>query len=153
MFLKLYYKNYYYLFFIMKIFISYKQTWITDSELTDKLWKIRDILSNMWHQSFIYYFDSDFQEQSPKEIIEYAKEKIEESDIIISFINYEWKSEWMMEELWIAFWLDKKIMIFMNIKYEHEYYLSYWLSNNTVLFSDFSEIKNLLLHNLLLQKK
>ena len=74
--------------------------------------------------------------------------KIKESDIVISFINYEWKSEWMMEELGIAFWLDKKVMILMNTKYESEYYLSYWLSDNTVLFSDFTEIKDILLHNL-----
>ena len=132
----------------MKIFISYKQTWISDTELTDKLWQIRDILSDLWHKSFIYYFDADFQEQTPRDIIEYAKEKIKESDIVISFINYEWKSEWMMEELGIAFWLDKKVMILMNTKYESEYYLSYWLSDNTVLFSDFTELKDILLHNL-----
>lgn len=137
----------------MKIFISYKQTGVSDNELTDKLWKIRDILSSMWHESFIYYFDADFQQQTPKEIIEYAKEKIEESDIIISFINYEWKSEWMMEELWIAFWLDKKVMILMNTQFESQYYLSYWLSDNTVLFSEFSEIKDILFHNLPLWQK
>ncbi len=130
----------------MKIFISYKQTWVDDVQLTGSLWKLREILKNLWHESFIYYFDSDFSDKNHKEIINISREEIKKSDIVIAFVNHEKKSEWMLLELWIAFWLNKKVMILMNTQMQDEYYLSYWVSNNTILFDEFSEISQIL-HN------
>jgi len=132
----------------MKITISYKQTWVPTQELNEKLWKIKEIIENMWHTTFTYFLDTSFKSQTPKEIIYKAKSEIETSDIIVAFINYPWKSEGMMQELWIAYWLNKQILVLINKKLEDEYYLTYWISNNTVFFNDFNEIEKLLQYNL-----
>jgi nucleoside 2-deoxyribosyltransferase len=136
----------------MKIFISYKQSWLSDKELQDKLWKLRAYLENLWHSTYIYYFDTDFSNQTPKEIITNAKLEIEKSDLVLAFVNYEHRSEWMMNELWIAFWLNKPVKVLMNQKLEEEYYLTYWISTDTYVFSDFSEIKKILSDNTFLWK-
>lgn len=136
----------------MKIFISYKQTWVQENELNEKLWKIKEIIENMWHTTFIYFLDTSFENQTAKEILIKTKSEIETSDIIVSFINYSWQSEWMMQELWIAYWLKKKILTLINNNLEKEYFLTYWISNNTVFFKNFNEIEKLLQYNLPLWK-
>lgn len=128
----------------MKIFISYKQSWVDDIELTDKLGKIREYLKNNWHECFIYYFDSDFSDKTYKQIIEISKEQISDCDLVLAFINHENKSEWMLLELWIAYWLNKPVITLINTKYQDDYYLTYWVSNNTILFDEFNEIPDII---------
>lgn len=120
----------------MNIFISYKQTGVSKEELDLTLWLIKSHIEQLWHNCFIYYFDIDFSNQEASEIISNAKDKIKESDIVISFINYSWRSEWMMQELWIAYALDKKIILLVNNNVKDEYFLTYWLSTNTYFFDN-----------------
>ena len=132
----------------MKITLSYKQTWVSKEELDYKLDKIKNIISNIWHTSFVYYLDTSYKNQTAKEIIKKAKNEIETSDMLVVFINYSWMSEGMMQELWIAYALNKNILLLINKKYEDEYFLTYWISTNTVFFEDFSEVEKLLKYNL-----
>lgn len=136
----------------MKIFISYKQSGLSDAELQDKLWSIRKYLEEIGHSTYIYYFDTDFSNQTPKEIITNAKIEIEKSDLVLAFVNYEHRSEWMMNELWIAFWLNKPVKVLMSQKLEEEYYLTYGISSDTYIFEDFSEIQKILADNNFLWK-
>lgn len=132
----------------MKITISYKQTWVPKEELDEKLGKIKQVIEDIGHTSFVYHLDTSYENQTAKEIISKAKKEIETSDIVVAFINYPWKSEGMMQELWIAYGLNKKILVLVNKKVEDEYFLTYWLSTNTVFFDDFNEIEKLLKYNL-----
>lgn len=132
----------------MKITVSYKQTWVPKEELDSKLWKIKNIISEIWHTSFIYYLDTSYENQTAKEIIKKVKNEIETSDMLVAFINYSWISEGMMQELWIALWLNKNILLLVNKKYEKEYFLTYWIATNTVFFDNFDEVEKLLKYNL-----
>jgi len=128
----------------MKVFISYKQSGVDNQELTNNLWKIRDYLDDLGHQSFIYYFDSDFREKTHKEIIEISRDEIIKCDFVLTFIHHDKKSEWMLLELWMAYALDKPIITLLNSDFQDDYYLTYWVSNNTIIFDSFEEIQELL---------
>ncbi len=132
----------------MNIFVSYKQTWVSDQELTEKLWKVREVLSWLWHNNFIYFFDTDFKNQTSEEIISDAKNEIVKSDLVLAFVDDTWRSEWILLELWIAFWLNKKILFLVNNKQKEEYFLSYWIAHNTLFFDDFSEIEWFIRNNI-----
>lgn len=128
----------------MKIFISYKQSGLSDSELRDDLSIFKDILESQWHKVFVYYFDADYINRTPKDIIYTARDEIYTSDMVIWFVNHHWKSEWMLEELWIAFWLNKNIKFIVNTQFEEEYFLSYWISSETFLFSNKLELEKII---------
>lgn len=128
----------------MKIFISYKQSGLSDSELCDDLSIFKDILENQWHEVFIYYFDADYINRTPKDIIYTARDEINKSDMVIWFVNHHWKSEWMLEELGIAFWLNKNIKFIVNTNFEEEYFLSYGISSETFLFSNKVELEKII---------
>ncbi len=132
----------------MKTYLAYKQTWVSDSELNEKLWKIRETLNNIWIKNFIYFFDCDFKNSLNKQIIEKARKEIEDSDLVIAFIDHHWKSEWMLQELWIAYWLRKNILSIVNKSVKDEYFLTYGLSNKTVFFDNFEEVIDILKTNL-----
>ena len=87
----------------MKIFVSYQQTGVEEETLTSTLTNIRDTLYKLGHENFIYYLDADFQDKTAKEIITKAKNEIEQSDMVVAFINQSRRSEGMMQELGIAF--------------------------------------------------
>ena len=132
----------------MKIFISYKQSWLTEWELHSDLSIFRETLKQMWHEVFIYYFNADFINRTPKDIIYTARDEITKSDLVLWFVNHSWKSEWMMEELWIAFGLQKNIKLLVNTKFEDEYFLSYGISSDTYLFNSLEDVKDILLNQI-----
>lgn len=132
----------------MKIFISYQETEIDKKELSNKLNIIRDILDEIWHTSFIYFLDVNSDNETTKEIVNKMKNEISTSDIVISFINYDWVSEWMMQELWIAFWLGKKIISFIKKDFKDQYKLTYWISTNTLFFDNIEDLQDLIKFNL-----
>jgi hypothetical protein len=133
----------------MKIFISYKQSGLSDRELQSDLSIFKEILESKWHEAFVYYFDADYINRTPKDIIYTARDQINKSDIVVWFVNHSWKSEWMMEELGIAFWLEKDIKLIVNTEFEDEYFLSYWISSETFLFSNNEELKNIISNQLI----
>lgn len=128
----------------MKVFISYKQSGLSDKELRNDLSIFKEILESQWHEVFIYYFDADYINRTPKDIIYTARDEIKKSDMVIWFVNHHWRSEGMMEELWIAFGLEKNIKFIVNTDFEEEYFLSYWISSETFLFSEYSELENII---------
>lgn len=132
----------------MKIFVSYQQTWVDKNELQSNLTLIRNTLYKLGHDNFIYFLDTQFENQTAKEIMSKAKNEIERSDIIVAFINYTGRSEGMMQELGIAYALGKKILIIMNKQMEDEYFLTYWMSSNSVFFQNIQEVEKLLEYNL-----
>lgn len=132
----------------MKVFLSYKQTWIEPQELENTLWTIRNFLHSQWIENFIYYFDHDFKSQNAKEIIYNARKQIKESDIVIWFINYPWRSEGMMQELWMAYTLNKSVILIVNNTVKDEYFLSYGIAHTTLYFDNISQIPELLESNL-----
>jgi len=127
----------------MKIFLSYKQTWIYKQELTKDLNYIKNIIENTWNDVYIYYLDKK-EVKKPKNIINKVKQEIEKSDLVIWFINYSKKSEWELLELWIAEWLDKKILLLINNEYKNDYYLIYWLNTEVLYYENIEEINGLL---------
>jgi hypothetical protein len=127
----------------MKIFLSYKQTWVSQEELDKNLWIIKDIAHDNWDKSFIYYLNWEVNTNS-KEINKKALENITKSDLIIWFINHSEKSEWQLLELWMSYALWKKILILVNKECEDGYFLSYWLKWDIITYSDIKELKILL---------
>lgn len=127
----------------MKIFISYKQSWVNKQELKNNLSIIRDTLNELKCENFIYYFDEDSSLEA-REINKIALENIKESDLIIAFINHTEKSEGQLLELWMSFALNKEILIIINNEFKNDFYLTYWLNWKILYFNNISEIKILI---------
>lgn len=124
----------------MKIFLSYKQSWVKEQELKRDLSFIRESLSELWLESFIYYLDISWK-KTPKEVLEIAREKIEKSDIVICFVNYEELSEGMMLELWIAYDLKKDVILLINKKISFPYFLLKSFAKKIIEFDKLEDIK------------
>jgi len=121
------------------IFISYKQTWISEEELNKTLGFLREKLEKLWQKTFIYYFDDNSQlpvEELDKKFLE----DIKKSDIFISFLNYKEKSEWQLMELWMAYSLWKRIIILVNNNIKENYYLSYWTTKEIYYFNELEDL-------------
>jgi hypothetical protein len=121
------------------IFVSYKQSWVSNEELDYNLGHIRDNFNKLWFKSLIYYFD-DNSDLPAKELDKRFLENIKKSDIFISFLNYWEKSEWQLLELWMAYSLWKRIILLVNNNVKDNYFLAYW---TTTEIHFFNELENL----------
>ena len=110
----------------MKIYLSYKQTWVEKRELENNLLFFKRNLEKLWHEVFIYYFD-DNSDLPPEDLDKRFLGKIEQSDLVLAFVNYKDKSEGQLLELWMAYSLWKQIKILVNSNVKDSYYLIYWL--------------------------
>jgi hypothetical protein len=72
------------------------------------------------------------------------KQEINKSDLVIWFINYAEKSEWELLELWLAKWMQKKIVLVVNKKVTVNYSLIYWLTKDILYYDNISELEELL---------
>ncbi len=122
-----------------KIFISYKQTWISDNELKENLWFLREKIEGLGYKTMIYYFDEDLD--LPADILDKKfLENIKSCDIFISFLNYKEKSEGQLMELGIAYAFKKQIILFVNKQVKDNYYLVYWTTDKIF---EFDNLQNL----------
>ncbi len=134
----------------MKIYLAYKQTWIDKNKLKQELSFLKEILEQNWkNKVFIYFFDWD-SNLPPEKLNNNFLNEIETSDLIVWYINYPEKSEWQLLELWMAYALNKKILILINDSVKDKYYLVYWLGK-VINFKNLIDLKKLLnnqqLHN------
>jgi|SaaInlV_110m_DNA_1040235.scaffolds.fasta_scaffold05000_2 hypothetical protein len=127
----------------MKIFLSYKQTWLKINKLKLELDFIKDVVSQCWHEIYIHLFEKN-KNSSSKYILNKVKLEIEKSDLILWFVNNSEKSEWELLELWIAEWMNKKILLLVNEKYREKFFLIYWLNTSILYYREVKEINNLL---------
>ena len=135
----------------MKIFLSYKQTGVSETELKKELSNIKQIIENTWNKTYVYLFDKE-RENNFKFIIKKVKEKIIKSDLVLWFINHSKKSEWQLIELWIAEWLNKKILFIINERFRDDYFLIYWLKSNVLYYKKIEEVDQLLTNYIELKK-
>jgi len=110
----------------MKIYLSYKQTWIEENELIKDLNFFKSKVEKTWNNLYIFYFEEERNQKADK-LNKKFLEEIGKSDLILAYINYPEKSEWQLLELGMAYALNKKIVVLVNEKIEKNYYLSYWL--------------------------
>lgn len=132
----------------MKIFVSYQQTWVKEDNLEKDLIKIGKIIESIWHTTFIYFLDSEYKTQTKKEIVMKTRNEMSTSDIVLAVVEYSWISEGMMQELGMAYALNKNIVFLVKKEHEQEYFLSYWLASNTVFYDNFSDLDKLIKYNL-----
>lgn len=125
---------------LKKIFVSYKQWWLEESELDNNLGFLRLELNNLNCENFIYYFDEKFKNISAEEINQNAFNEIKKSDIVLWFINHKEKSEGQLLELWMAYTMWKKIILLVNEKVKENYFLSFWLKSDIIYFYELKEI-------------
>ena len=125
---------------LKKIFVSYKQWWLEESELDNNLGFLRWELNNLNCENFIYYFDEKFKNISAEEINQNAFNEIKKSDIVLWFINHKEKSEGQLLELWMAYTMWKKIILLVNEKVKENYFLSFWLKSDIIYFYELKEI-------------
>ena len=127
----------------MKIYLAYKQTWIDKNKLKQELSFLKEILEQNWkNKVFIYFFDWD-SNLPPEKLNNNFLNEIETSDLIVWYINYPEKSEWQLLELWMAYALNKKILILINDSVKDKYYLVYWLGK-VINFKNLIDLKKLL---------
>ncbi len=118
-----------------KIYVAYKQTWVSDDELQKNLGFLKKEIESLWNETFIYYFD--WQADLPVwEFVYKFYEEIKNSDLFFCFINHKKKSEWQLLELWMAYSLWKKIILLINEKVKDDYYLIYWMADHVFYFKN-----------------
>ena len=117
----------------MKITVSYKQSWVSEKVLNKNLSFLRENIEKLGHSSFIYYLDEDSSLEASK-INRKVLENIQNSDLIMWFINHKEKSEWQLLELGMAYALWKKIILLVNKRIKDNYYLIYWLNAKIIYF-------------------
>ena len=122
-----------------KVFISYKQSGISDTELKETLWFLRENIDKLWFESLIYCFD-DNSDLEASILNKKFLNNIKSSDIFLSFLNYENKSEWQLLELWMAYSLWKKIILLVNKNIKDKYYLAYWTTNTIIYFDNLEDL-------------
>lgn len=127
----------------MKIFLSYKQTGVSETELKKELLSIKKTIEKTWNKTYVYLFDKE-RENNFKFIIKRVKEKIIKSDLVLCFINHSKKSEWQLIELWMAEWLEKKMLFIINERFRDDYFLIYWLKSNVLYYKKVEEVDWLL---------
>ncbi len=110
----------------MKIYLSYKQSWIKKEKLEKELKLIKDKAEKLWYSIFIYYFDEDSSLPAWK-LTKKFLENITKSDLVLAYVNYKEKSEWQLLELWMAYSLNKKIKVLVNKNVKDNYFLLYGL--------------------------
>ena len=121
------------------IFLSYKQSWISDKELNSTLGFLRENIENLDFKTSVYYFD-DNSNLEAKILDKKFLDNIKKSDIFISFLNYEDKSEWQLMELWMAYSLWKRIILLVNENIKDNYYLCYWISTEIHYFNELKDL-------------
>ena len=130
----------------MRIFLSYKQSWINQIKLSNNLKYIRDILDNLWYDNFIYFFDKKRQDETSESIVDNIKKEIQKSDIVLCLIMHSQKSEWQLLEIWFTEWIGKRLIILIDKNIKKDYFLSCSIpkNNDLIVFSDIKEIENIL---------
>ncbi len=129
----------------MKVYVSYKQTWVPEDILVKELNLIRFVLNYLDINSFIWYLDENWQNLSANQVLEETYNKIEESDLVLCYINWPDKSEGMFIELWMAYKLEKEIVLFINKNVKDKFWSIYWLSDKIIEFDDLNDLENKLL--------
>ncbi len=130
----------------MNIYLSYKQSWLNEKLLRKELKKIKDILTNKWHKVFVWILDEPNRDKlTSDEIMRITKEKIKDSDLILCYIKYKEKSEWMLLELGIWYALNKKIKILMKRSLQDERRWIYGITKDIIFWEDEKEFGELLI--------
>ncbi len=122
----------------MKIYVSYKQSWVPEKELEKSLTFLREEIEKLWNKTFIYFLDAD-SEKPATELVEIFKSEIEKSDLFFCFINHKKPSEWQLMELAMAYAMNKKIILYVNDEVKDSYFLTYWVASHTFYFKNFKK--------------
>ncbi len=123
----------------MKIYLCYKFTWIEKDILLYELNWIRDVFDDFWFESFIFNLEYEEDTFDPSFVAAKMKEQITESDLILTYINYSQKSEWMLIEQWIAYSLNKKIAVFVKSEIKSNYFLTYWTDPDIIEYDEYPD--------------
>ncbi len=130
----------------MKIYLCYKFAWIGKDVLLQELNWIKNVFDDFWFESFIFCLEYNFKPETQtldaNFVIAKAKEKISEADLVLTYINYPQKSEWMLIEQWIAYSLNKKIAVFVKNEIKSNYFLTYWTNPDIIEYDEYPDFIN-----------
>jgi hypothetical protein len=113
--------------------------------LIEELKKIKQVLENNWHQVFVWILDRpDRNQLTASQIMKITKDKIKESDLILCYIKYPEKSEWMLLELGIWYAFNKKIKILVKEDLKDKRWWIYWLTKDIIFWKTDKEFFEIL---------
>lgn len=98
----------------MKIFLSFKYTGESLVELNKMIPSVFNSLKTNGNNVFCTFFKEDFFEEKRytyKQILHYALNEIDKSDVVFVFLNSEDKSEGMLLEIGYSIANNKKIIL------------------------------------------
>ncbi len=98
----------------MKIFISYRRTGEDPEELKEVIHNIFTNLEKAGHTPFCSFLKDDLFKKNKfthKQILEYALNELDKSDICLAFVKSENKSEGMLLEIGYALAKKKKFVL------------------------------------------
>jgi nucleoside 2-deoxyribosyltransferase len=98
----------------MRIFVSYRFTGEDPDQLRTVIHEICSSLENAGHQTFCSFWKGDFYKENKfthKQILNYALDELERSDMYLAFVKSEDKSEGMLIEAGYAIAKNKKVYL------------------------------------------
>ncbi len=129
----------------MKIYLSYKQTGVELQILEKELNFFKKFFTSRGDEVFIRYLDEDWQFLSPSEILSKTKDKIDQTDIVLTYIGHSGYSEGMLLELGMAYALGKEVVILIRKDLVNQYWAIKGLSRQIYKFEKFQDIEQLLI--------
>lgn len=121
----------------MKIYITAKFKGLDNKDEIEKLCKL---VKKSWFEDFCFIRDiENYQKtfENPYELMIKAKEEIEKCDALL--INYDWAWNWRIVELWIAYAINKKIIIITK-KWTQIKETIKWVSNLIIEYNNLEDI-------------
>lgn len=128
----------------MHFFISYKFTGEPYEELVHNIGIIENSLKNNGYSVYSSLEDEEwFQKNKPtnKDILDHTIQKMNESDVVLVFLNSSEKSEGMLIEIGYAIARNKKIILLIKKGVETNYLRD--IANTVIEFSNTQELKDL----------
>ncbi|MCB9809004.1 nucleoside 2-deoxyribosyltransferase [Candidatus Nomurabacteria bacterium] len=128
----------------MHFFISYKFTGEPYEELVHNIGIIENSLKNNGHSVYSSLEDEEwFQKNKPtnKEILDHTIQKMDESDVVLVFLNSSEKSEGVLIEIGYAIARNKKIILLIKKGVEANYLKD--IANAVIEFSSIQELEDL----------
>jgi nucleoside 2-deoxyribosyltransferase len=125
----------------MKVFISYRFTGEDPRQLKPILENISKSLEKAGHSSFCSFWKGDYYKEkkfTKKQILNYALNELEKSDIYLAFIKSEEKSEGLLVEAGYA--LSKNKKFYTAIKKGIETTFMKDMADKVIEFENFDEL-------------
>lgn len=127
----------------MRFYIAYRYTGEDPAILRDELADIENVIKASGHDVFCsisrekYFLENKF---TPRQVIDYSLNELQQSDVLLAYIKSPEKSEGMILEIGFAIAKQKPVYVLIKEGIKTGYIEG--AAEKVVVFNEFSEVEN-----------